>query len=171
MGGKSTGTFTVKGGMGNFVGEVKDVPFLKAPGFIKVTTVDKKPWADISGCDAMVLNIMSNNTYGGLRLSFSNAKAPGGKYFSYGYKSQSPIAAPVGKFESVTIPFSQFSDFWDDATGKSIKTCDPTPDSANNIYCPSKANLKNVETMSLWGEGVDGSVQLQIKSIGASGCK
>merc|ERR1712072_1574713 len=71
MGGQSTGTFTIKNSVGHFDGEVRDVPFLHAPGFIKVTSTDKKPWADVSGCDAMVLNIQSNNTYAGLRLSFS----------------------------------------------------------------------------------------------------
>merc|ERR1711871_609429 len=171
MGGQSTGSFTIKKSVGYFEGEVKDVPFLKAPGFIKVTTTDKNSWPDVSGCDAMVLNVMSNNTYAGLRLSFSNAKAPGGKFFSSGYKSQSPISAPVGKWGNVRIPFTEFTDDWDDATGKPIKSCDPTPGGAGNVYCPSQKNLRNVETISLWGEGVDGAVQVQIKSISASGCK
>lgn len=40
MGGKSTGTFNVENGLGIFDGEVVDVPFLKAPGFIKASVVD-----------------------------------------------------------------------------------------------------------------------------------
>ena len=42
MGGKSTGTFAVSNQLGIFDGEVVDVPFLKAPGFIKASVVDMK---------------------------------------------------------------------------------------------------------------------------------
>eukprot|EP00438_Fugacium_kawagutii_P034904 Skav224150 [mRNA] locus=scaffold462:423304:424223:- [translate_table: standard] len=42
MGGKSTGSFAVANDVGVFDGEVVDVPFLKAPGFIKASVVDMK---------------------------------------------------------------------------------------------------------------------------------
>ena len=43
MGGKSTGSFAVEKQLGIFDGEVVDVPFLKAPGFIKTSVVDMMP--------------------------------------------------------------------------------------------------------------------------------
>eukprot|EP00757_Euglenozoa_sp_SAG-D1_P003001 gene3001-2121_t len=48
MGGKSTGTFTVANSLGNFVGDVVNVPFLKAPGFIKAEGKSSAGWPDVS---------------------------------------------------------------------------------------------------------------------------
>merc|ERR1711871_524107 len=166
MGGQSTGTFTIKSGVGHFDGVVKDVPFLHAPGFIKVTSDEsqsaKSP--DVSHCDGVALTILTNNSYSGFHFSFGNAHAPGAKFFAYGYKAS--FVAPTKGFSTVVLPFTSFSDYWDDATGKDIKTCADDPK-----YCPSKEWLQDMKTMSFWGEGVNGEVFLQIKSIAATGCK
>ena len=53
MGGKSTGTFTIAGGVGVFNGSVVDVPFLQAPGFIKVSSSESVPYPDVSSCSAL----------------------------------------------------------------------------------------------------------------------
>lgn len=168
MGGESTGTFTVSNGLGVFDGDVVDVPFLKAPGFIKTTVVDMKPlgkvFSDVSSCSAITLTARASNSYAGYRLSLGNAHAPGGKTFAYGYKSH--FTPPVGKFGTVTIPLDDFSDYWDDATGDPIKTC-----KEDKQYCPDAKTLKDMRTMSVWAEGVKGKVHLEIKSIGATGCK
>ena len=53
MGGQSVGTFSVVDDLGIFDGQVVDVPFLAAPGFIKVDVVDKtsgRIFPDISSC-------------------------------------------------------------------------------------------------------------------------
>ena len=47
MGGKSTGSFAVENQLGIFDGEVVDVPFLKAPGFIKASVVDMMPGGEM----------------------------------------------------------------------------------------------------------------------------
>jgi len=163
MGGRSTGTFTVEGDVGIFDGEVVDVPFLKAPGFIKAETTDNKVFPDITTCAALALTVRSQTSFAGYRLSFGNAHASGGKFFAYGYKSH--FNPPVGRFDTVTVPIKNFTDFWDDATGNPIKTCH---DDAQ--YCPDKETLKNMKTISVWGEGVKGKVHLEIKSIQATGC-
>merc|ERR1712203_1227990 len=87
MGGKSTGTFHVAGDTGVFDGQVVDVPFLKAPGFIKVSTMDLVRFADVSSCGAMTLTAKASSNYTGFRVSFGTAHPPEGKMFAYGYKA------------------------------------------------------------------------------------
>merc|ERR1719163_1134385 len=87
MGGKSTGTFKVSSGVGVFDGEVVNVPFLKAPGFITTSVTDSKGFPDVSQCAGVSLTVRTNTAYDGYRFSFGTAKPPGGKFFAYGYKS------------------------------------------------------------------------------------
>ena len=171
MGGKSRGTFTIQDGIGKFEGEVVDVPFLHAPGFIQVRTQQStKRYPDVSSCTGLEIvakqRLDSNNEegYQGYRISFGNAHAPGGKYFAYGYKSNLK-GVPSDDFGAVTIPFGEFTDFWDDATGDAIHTC-----LEDQLYCPDEMTLKNMGRMAIWGEGVAGNVSLEIKSITAVGC-
>lgn len=168
MGGKSTGSFAVENQLGIFDGEVVDVPFLKAPGFIKASVVDMNLFGhifpDISACKSITLEVKSDTDYKGYRFSIGNAHAPGGKFFAYGYKSNFD-AGKVGEWTSVTLPLSGFTDYWDDATGEAIKTCQE-----NKIYCPDEKTLKDMRTMGFWAEGVAGKVHLEIKSVTATDC-
>lgn len=71
-----------------FAGEVVNVPFLKAPGFIKADTTDVlKPFPDLRSCTGLVMKAKAASDYAGFRLSFGTAHAPDGKFFSYGYKT------------------------------------------------------------------------------------
>lgn len=164
MGGKSTGTFTISDHVGHFQGEVVDVPFLKAPGFIKVTSTDRNAFRDISSCTGLAFTARAASAYAGYRVSFGTAHPWNGKFFASGYKA--PFDAPaVGDFETVQIPFTNFSDLWDDATGNIIKTC-----AQESKYCPDKKTLTNAKTISFWGEGVSGKVDLKIKRVYGYGC-
>ena len=164
MGGKSTGTFAIEDGVGKFVGEVVDVPFLHAPGFIQARTTDSTKYPDVSSCTALEIVAKAKTDYSGYRISFGNAHAPGGKFFAYGYKSNLE-GVPTDEFGMVTIPFDEFTDFWDDATGDAIHTCQE-----NELYCPDELTLKNMGRLAVWGEGVAGKVSLVIQSISAVGC-
>lgn len=165
MGGRSTGTTSMSNSMLVFNGSVVDVPALKAPGFITTQTTDKTAWADVSGCQSLSMTLRSSTNYDGYRVSFGRARAiVCKKFFAYGYKA--PFTAPMGEFATVTIPFGNFSDCWDDATGGII-----TPCSENDKFCPTQSALQNLETVSIWGEGVGGDVHLEVKEIFASGCK
>ena len=98
------------------------------------------------------------------RLSFGTKRALGCSFFSSGYKAH--FDAPVsGDFENITIPLTAFSDCNSDATGEPTRNC--TDD--KNV-CPDDSTLKNIETLSIWGEGALGKVHLEIKSISADGC-
>jgi hypothetical protein len=168
MGGRSTGTFTIDSagsGTATFHGQVKDVPFLKAPGFIQVRTVDKTVWPDVTSCAALELELRSNGgeEYAGYRVSFGTTHAPGGKFYAKGYKATLPIIG--ADFETIRIPFNKFTDFWDDLTGDPIHAC-----AEDALYCPDIMTLKNMKTVGFWGEGIKGKVSLEIKAIRAVGC-
>lgn len=163
MGGRSTGTFTIKDKVGVFDGEVVNVPFLKAPGFIKADTSDLKPFPDLRSCTGLVMSAKAAEDYAGFRLSFGIAHAPDGKYFAYGYKTH--FTAKVGAFADIKLPFTNFTDYWDDATGDAVKTCQD-----NKIYCPTDKALEDLITIGVWGEGVGGKVHLEIQSISGYGC-
>lgn len=164
MGGKSTGTFTVQNGAGIFDGEVVNVPFLEAPGFIKVESTGHVPYPDVSSCQALKLTIRSTEQYEGYRVSFGHAHAPHGHTFAFGYKADLKISASEN-FQEIKIPFNMFSDLWDDATGDQIKTCKEYP-----MYCPDKGTLENMKTISIWAEGVAGKAHLEIQSIAGANC-
>ena len=166
MGGRSTGTFTIQDGLGLFEGQVVDVPFLHAPGFIQARTKKSKHdvfFPDVSSCEALQLIVKSNTAYAGYRVSFGNARPKGGKRFAYGYKADMEV--PTSDFGKVVIPFTDFTDFWDDATGDAIHTCHENP-----LYCPDEMTLKDMQIMTIWAEGVAGDVSLEIQSISAVGC-
>mmetsp|Transcript_53251 Transcript_53251/g.64152 ORF Transcript_53251/g.64152 Transcript_53251/m.64152 type:complete len:275 (-) Transcript_53251:475-1299(-) len=178
MGGESTSTVTIDtdSGVGIFDGEVVNVPFLDAPGFITMETKagrSGKGWIkrllpkagdfpDVSSCSALQM-VMTSTTpeYKGYRVSFGNVHVPGGRY-AYGYKAN--FKAPNGE-GTVTIPFNQFSAKWDDATGDQIVTCAENPK-----YCPDDETLKSMQTFALWGEGVAGNLHIELKSISAVDC-
>lgn len=162
MGGESTGNFTIENGLGKFVGNVVNVPFLAAPGFIQVKTNSGK-FPDVSSCRALELVLRSSTQYEGYRVSFGNAHVPGGR-FAFGYKANLHFNAG-SSFNTVIIPFTNFTDKWDDATGDAIVTCQE-----NKRYCPDQKTLQNFKTLALWGEGVAGSVNLEVQSISATQC-
>jgi len=165
MGGKSSSTFVIDAAkkVGVFNGTCAIVPSLKAPGFIKAVAVGSIP--DISHCQNLVLNVNSANTFAGFRVSFGSEHYPPfyQHYFARGFKSD--FQAPEGLFEDVVLPLKGFTDHWDDGTGKAITTCADDPKA-----CPTQKRLQNMETISIWGEGVEGDVHLQVTSIRASGC-
>jgi Complex I intermediate-associated protein 30 (CIA30) len=169
MGGQSFSNVEIANGVAHFTGKCAIVPSLKAPGFITMVTGGIMPWnkashfADVSSCDALQLELKSNTPYEGYRLSFGKAH-PVGNHFAFGYKTPL-VNVPYQEFGTLTLPFSSFSSKWDDATGEITVTCQE-----NEQYCPSSKWLKDMQTMSFWGEGVEGDVDLEIKTIKAVGC-
>lgn len=167
MGGRSTGTFSIEEdrGFAVFNGQVKDVPFLSAPGFIQARTTDKTVWPDVTSCEALELELRSNVDYAGYRVSFGTTHAPGGKFYAKGYKATLHNVPTGADFVKIQIPFREFTDFWDDLTGDPIHTCEEKA-----LYCPDLMTLKDMKTVGFWGEGVKGKVSLEIKAIRAVGC-
>jgi hypothetical protein len=164
MGGQSYSTVAVQNNVLNFTGACKIVPSLKAPGFITAVNSDHDAFADVSSCEGLKVIHQSDNDYAGFRVSFGHTKPPGGKFFSYGFKSH--FTPNVGFFGAALMPFGNFSDFWDDSTGKIIHSC-----AEDKVYCPDAKTLSNMETLSFWAEGVEGDVHLEVDSVVGYGCK
>merc|ERR1712039_1081259 len=140
------------------------VPSLGAPGVIR--TIGEGTMSDVSSCTNIVVNLKSRYAYTGYYLSFgsiSNSHMPGTPFYQYGYKA--PFQAPVGSFGDVVVAFDTFTLDWDDATGKAITSC-----AQNATLCPTPAVLKDLQEVSVWAEGVNGDVHVEIKSLRASGC-
>lgn len=166
MGGKSTGTFTVQDSVGTMEGTCAIIPSLNAPGFIKTSTTDSKKYPDVSNCAGLALTVRSTSTpaqYPGYRVSFGNDKSGCGKFFARGFKAN--LAAPEGDFGTVKIPFTEFTKCWDDATGDAITTC-----GQNAEFCPPSSRLADLETLSVWAEGHEADVKIEIQSIAAYDC-
>eukprot|EP00586_Coscinodiscus_wailesii_P000275 CAMPEP_0172484482 /NCGR_PEP_ID=MMETSP1066-20121228/11975_1 /TAXON_ID=671091 /ORGANISM="Coscinodiscus wailesii, Strain CCMP2513" /LENGTH=496 /DNA_ID=CAMNT_0013249059 /DNA_START=97 /DNA_END=1587 /DNA_ORIENTATION=- len=162
MGGMSTGTATVTGGIGVFEGEVMDVPRLDAPGFIAMMT--RGGWfPDVSSCTGLKMTLKSLVDYGGYHVSFGNNHPAGAMPYARGYKTK--FDAPVGAFGDVYLPFMSFSDYWSPYTGDQVVKC-----SEDNQYCPDESTLKNLMRFEIMAEGVAGKVSLEIKSIEATEC-
>jgi Complex I intermediate-associated protein 30 (CIA30) len=136
-----------------------------------VNTTPKDVFPDISSCTAMELWIRSQSPYyTGYRMSFGTQHAPHGKRFAYGYKAHFMVPPPPSSvsvssvshphtnteeqdeddddkedlpaaWHSITIPFEEFTDDWDDATGDPIHSCNATAGSENAVYCPNVATL------------------------------
>ena len=169
MGGQSTSRVAVENGVLNFTGHCAIVPSLKAPRFITAATgrswFHRERFADVSSCTGLEVRAkdFTEGQYKGYRISFGTAKPPRGKLFAQGFKAD--LVPSIGDFGVARIPFTNFTDFWDDATGDPIHTC-----AEKAMYCPDKATLTNMRTMSIWAEGVEGEVHLEVQSIGGYGC-
>ncbi|KAL1520767.1 hypothetical protein AB1Y20_022333 [Prymnesium parvum] len=163
MGGQSYSSVAVQNDVLNFTGSCEIVPSLQAPGFITARNSDSEDWADVSSCKGLSITAKAATNYAGYRISFGHAHPIGGKFFAYGYKAN--MRPTVGSFGTVSIPFTNFTDFWDDATGDPIHTCISNP-----RYCPDMKTLRNMKTMSIWAEGVKGKVHLEVKTIAGYGC-
>jgi len=182
MGGQSKSTVTIdrKNGVAHFQGYCAIVPFLKAPGFVTMVTGNgdfpfhrNEKFPDVSSCRALSLRLKSNVHYNGYRISFGNEHVKNGRH-ARGYKAplvleqqQEHFSSSIDndEFGDVVIPFHDFSSKWDEKTGDIQISCAEDPQ-----YCPSTKWLKNMKTFSIWGEGVEGTIDLEIKEIRAIGC-
>jgi len=162
MGGKSASTVVIQNDMALFDGEVVDVPSLSAPGFIKMETRGGA-FPDVSNCKAIKINLMARQEYDGLRATFGVHHRKEAQPYIRGYKAH--FTAPVGSFDDVIIPFSEFSDNWDPYTGDVVVSC-----ADDSQYCANTDTLRDLSTFSIMGEGVDGKIHLEVKSVHATDC-
>jgi len=175
MGGQSSGTWNVSSsGYGSMNGKVMNVPSLSAPGFIKASA--DGDFADASsaygGYLILTLRSTTTQTYAGFRVSFaSGTESPsyacsgGGSIpLSRGcYKAHFALpASAANDFVEIRVPFTDFTDLWNPATGEPTTTCAESADA-----CPTAKRLAGIKRIELWAEGVDGAVALDVKSIAA----
>jgi len=162
MGGKSTAEFAIEGGLGSLNGEVVNVPSLSAPGFVTMQAKDDS-FPDVSGCEGIEIYGKAKTPYDGYRISFGNDRADTMKYGS-GYKAPFKIGSD---FDNVRISFADFSDNWNEATGEIVEKCQKE----DTKFCPTIETLQNFGSIAIWGEGVNGVIDIQVKTISAYDCK
>ena len=182
MGGRSRSSFTTDAAqhVGHFAGTCAVVPFLRAPGFCKVST-SGGAYADASRFigGALLLTLRSRTpTYAGYKVAFTAAGMPparhgGGHHSSPSFKADLalPAAAAAG-FVQVRVPFDAFSVDWSEYTGR-CDTTDPTGtqhvccSAKHPEVCPRAAHLGAITGMSVWAEGVEGDFDLELREIAA----
>lgn len=169
MGGKSTGTFSVDDAnhVGVFSGSVEIVSFLDAPGFIKAETTKGESWPDASSCKGLRFTLKSSTpSYKGFRVSFGHKRPKGSFPFTYGFKTNLVLDGSTKDFQTINLPFDQFTDKWDPGSGDAVVTC-----AENKEFCPQAEDKKELYSIAVWGEGIEGKVDLELKSVVAYGCK
>ena len=127
MGGLSSSSFVIAQNIGVFNGTVAIVPKLQAPGFCNAETnlfkkLHPSHFNDVSNCTHLVLVLRSSTPeFHGFKVSFAaNTLDPLFK----SYKAN--FAVPSGgSWQSITVPFSSFSNDWSPFTGD-CDTTDPT---------------------------------------------
>ena len=161
MGGQSYSSVSIKDGLGIFDGEVIDVPFLHAPGFVIMRGEGQYP--DVSSCDSLRLTARSKEAYSGYKIGFGKKTVPGNRH-GWGFKADfnPPVGSDMG---NIDIPFRDFTVRWNEVTGNSVVSCEE-----EESFCPDIETLQDMKTISVWGEGVNGKVHLEIESISAIGC-
>jgi hypothetical protein len=198
MGGSSTGNFSVvQAGQQShalFMGDVKNVSFLHAPGYCRITTifpgghtVDASAYVD-GALELIVKNGQSSligSEYAGFKVAVSSTKAArhhGGHELFGMYKANFDMGKvskimPLGHgYDRVTIPFSSFSSDWSDFTGE-CATKDPDGyqhkccETGQEDICPDEAGLGHINGLSVWAEGVEGEFEIQVNSINAVAIK
>jgi len=153
-------------------GEVKIVPSLKAPGFCKAQTswslLKHAHFNDASPFTHLQVTARSSVAYNGYKVSF--AADTWNPTFS-SYKANFNLTGD-GKWHTVSIPFSDFSNDWSPYTGD-CDTKDPTGKQhtccteSNLKVCARPKNLKDISQITLWMEGHAGKFDLEIQSVGA----
>ena len=171
MGGQSHSAFNMSAGVGHFAGTCAIVPFLKAPGFCKISTTlgpgEEPNYADVSSLidGALVIGVQSATVgYAGFKVAFT-AKNTTGHSFKANF-----VAPTSADFTEVRIPWSSFSLDWSEYTGD-CDTKDPTGEqhhccsAAHPEVCPQAQHLAQLTGFEVWAEGVEGDFQLDLLTI------
>ena len=164
MGGESRSESSYVTGEENYItwaGEVVDVPFLAAPGFCALETSRHNELNDVSQADAITIEVRSQTPdYQGFKFSFTSTFTS--RPF-YSYKSDFYLSSSTD-WQTVTIPFDNFTDDWSPYTGNAIIPCSTeTPQ-----YCPQEKDLAHLTHIEILAEGINGEFQLDVKGIYAS---
>lgn len=163
MGGVSNSTWDIKEkeGIASFQGNCNIVPQLQAPGFCNAETNNGflTKFADASGNTNLRIVYRSFTDYTGWKVSFAaNTLNPQFKSFKADFTVKSD-----GTWQTVDIPLNQFSNNWSPATGEPVVKCSDDP-----RVCPTDSDLKGIQQIGLWAEGVEGAFHADFRSIGFS---
>eukprot|EP00525_Craspedostauros_australis_P001731 CAMPEP_0198112510 /NCGR_PEP_ID=MMETSP1442-20131203/4359_1 /TAXON_ID= /ORGANISM="Craspedostauros australis, Strain CCMP3328" /LENGTH=200 /DNA_ID=CAMNT_0043769313 /DNA_START=236 /DNA_END=834 /DNA_ORIENTATION=+ len=151
--GSSQGTLIQDANRSYFEGLLFFQPFMDGPGFVKI--VGTKSFPNIAGCGGIEITMESDHGYDGYYIAIGSHPPSLGNPFPYGWLAPIPISGP-GK-NVYNIPFAEFSNYWDYATGKII-----TPCSADPSLCVTSDVLSNIQFMEIWVRGIEKHVVTEL---------
>lgn len=169
MGGRSNSTWYIdtndNPGKSVFDGYCAIVPQLQAPGFCNARTTFRPGnmnFNDVSRHTHLLIRATSTTPeYKGYKVSFAaNTLNPTFKSFKADFEFVQ--YDEPREWQTIAVPFNQFSDEWSPATGEPTKKCSDDPK-----VCPTENDLRNIEQFGLWAEGVEGHFHLETLWIGA----
>jgi hypothetical protein len=158
MGGKSDSSFAVKNGYGDYSGNCRIVPALKAPGFTFALT--EMPlfarFPDVSSADGIILGVRNlDGNVTKFRFAFCDSHINVFRCQFQSFKATFTLA-PSDDFNDVFLPWSAFSDKWSSSTGEHTAE-EP----------PQASSLRSITQLQLWTEGVEGHFHVQLKYVKA----
>jgi len=157
MGGLSNSTWTEQQDQlqGTWEGTVRIVPSLKAPGFCNLMSA-RQEWNDANGFTHLIIRAKSTINYKGFKVSFgADTLNLQFKCFKADFEMES-----TGEWEEIYVPFKEFSNDWSSYTGEPITKC-----SDDVSVCPTDKNLKDIEQIGFWMEGVAGDFHFELKEV------
>lgn len=163
MGGVSKSTYNLtETGTLLWDGGVEIVPSLSAPGFCNLESgksFDKFP--DATG-DAITLLVKSETPdYKGFKFSFAaNTFNPQFNSFKADFFIDQSVVDEESGFYRVDIPYNIFSNDWSKYTGEAITKCED-----DEKVCPKDKDLKKMQQLGLWAEGVEGHFNLEVMGV------
>uniref|UniRef100_A0A7R9ZKS6 NADH:ubiquinone oxidoreductase intermediate-associated protein 30 domain-containing protein n=1 Tax=Craspedostauros australis TaxID=1486917 RepID=A0A7R9ZKS6_9STRA len=160
-GGSSQGGLFPAGDRTYFDGIVTYQPFIGGPGFVKI--VSTKSFPDISSCAAIEVTLNSVIGYDGYYIAFGDTPPTDNMPIPFEWRAHVHVDAPGDN--KYVIPFSEFSNYWDFATGKVIIPCSDDPS-----VCAPPSVLSNIQFLEIWAQGVEGQFVTDLFSIKAVGC-
>jgi hypothetical protein len=169
MGGVSHSTFTVDGGVGVWIGEVKIVPFLHAPGTCQSEAV---PFAPVNCTDfnAIEISLVSKGALKQFQASWGGpfVPEPAGSphYRKHAYKAVFNVTG-TGAPETLVLPMAAFSSsystFTGDCTDHGAVCCSPQ----HPEVCPSPKTQSSITDFGIDAQGTVGKFELYITSVRA----
>ena len=169
MGGVSHSTFTVEGGVGVWVGEVKIVPFLHAPGTCQS---EAAPFASVncSDYDAIEISLVSKGALKQFQASWGGPFVPkpaGAPFYrKNAYKAVFNVTGD-GAPETIVLPMAAFSSSYStytgDCTDHGAVCCSPQ----HPEVCPSKKTQSSITDFGIDAQGTVGKFELYITSVRA----
>lgn len=179
MGGVSHSSLSAGRSSAIFAGRCDVVPFLRAPGFCKMST-HGGAFADVSAFfegGALHLSLRSDTpAYAGFKAAFWAShmdRLPGQRHGTPAFKADfAAPRPPAGHFATVRLPWTSFSAGTSEYTGR-CDTTDPTGlthhccGAAHPELCPQRQHLAAIEGLAIWAEGVEGDFKLELRSIAA----
>lgn len=163
MEGKSEATFTNMSGIGIFDGNCALNPEYEVAGFCIVETTDgnhglKPKGFSFVGANYLHLYVRSTIDYNGFQISL-DTDTNKSQYPSFKANVKVPV---IGEWTEVVIPFTDFSNSWDQFSGDIMIKCED-----NTSVCITEEDKKHLSQIGIWAQGITGKFHLEVKAIRA----